>query len=371
MKLSILVFFFFNAWAFAQQTHYTSEGQKFAFEEVLKRKEVIWGLDFLPGKQFIFTERSGKMFLYDESTKKVTEVTGVPKVYAVGQGGLLDVKVHPDFAKNNLIFISYSEPVGKESSTTAVGKAVLKGSKLSGFKKIFTAHKPSDNDLHYGSRIAFDKAGHIFISVGERYRKDHAQDLSMHSGKIIRIKEDGSVPTDNPFVGKKGVLPEIYSYGHRNPQGLVIHPDSGEIWEAEMGPQGGDEVNLIKPGKNYGWPVITYGREYTGPKIGEGTHKEGMEQPIVYYVPSISPSGMAFYKGAAFPAWNGNLFLANLSGQHLRRIIIDKEKAGKEEVLLRDHGLRFRHVVVGPEGNLYVTTDNGIIGRIKPVIVSP
>jgi glucose/arabinose dehydrogenase len=349
---------------FAKDKNYTSEDQKFSHEVFFTRSDVIWGFDFLSDNRIIFTERGGKMAIFDPITKKVTELSGVPKVHAHGQGGLLDVRVHP---KSGLIYFTYSEPIKGDISTTAWAMATLSGDKLISVKKLFSAHQPNDNEIHYGSRIEFDGKGHIFITVGDRNERHHAQELKFHQGKVLRFREDGSVPGDNPFVAVKGARPEIWSYGHRNPQGLVIHPESGQLWEAEFGPRGGDEVNLIIPGKNYGWPVVTFGKEYWGPKIGEGTKKEGMEDPVIHWVPSISPSAMAFYQGETFPKWKGNLFLATLSSTHIHRIVLDGKKVVKEEELLKDLDYRFRNIRSHKDGFLYYSTDEGKLGRIVPV----
>ena len=344
---------------------YLSEGQKFEFQELTRRGDSIWGIDFLPGKRILFTERAGKMLILDETSKKVSEVSGLPKVYSVGQGGLLDVRVHPNFEKNNLIFFTYSDPI-EDKATTSLASAELKNGKLENLKKLFSAYKPNDNDIHFGSRIEFDGKGHIFITVGDRDERQRAQDLGYHQGKVLRLNEDGSVPKDNPYSNVAGARPEIYSYGHRSPQGLVRHPETGVLFEAEMGPRGGDEINIIEASKNYGWPVITFGKEYWGPSIGEGTAKPGMEQPIAHWVPSISPSGISFYSGNIFPKWKGNLFLANLSGQHLRRLVLDGNKVLKQEELLKDLDYRFRMVRERNDGHLYITTDDGRIGRLVP-----
>lgn len=324
-------------------------------------------MDFLPDGKMIFTERSGKMFIFDEKTQTTVEIKGIPKVHHAGQGGLLDVKVHPDFAKNNFIYFTYSEPM-KAASTTAIGRGELQGNELKNFKKLFSANKPNSYDHHYGSRIVFDGKGHVFFGVGDRGEDNEAQNLSRHQGKIIRLNEDGSIPKDNPFVNNKNALPEIWSYGQRNPQGLILHPETKELWEAEFGPMGGDEINLIRSGKNYGWPIITYGKEYSGHPVGKGiTKKEGLEQPVTYWVPSISPSGIDFYMGTKFPTWKGNLFLANLSSQHLRRLVFRGTQVVKQEELLKDLDYRFRHVRSGPDGYIYVGTDEGVIGRIRPL----
>lgn len=346
--------------------NYESEGQKFTLEELVTREDVIWGFDFLPDGRTIFTERSGKMLVFDPTTKKVTELTGVPKVYVAGQGGLLDVRVHPEFKQNNKIFFTYSLPVGNGNSTTAVGVAELQGNGLINVKKIFSAFYDTDEDYHYGSRIEFDGKGLLFVTIGERGQRKKSLELNNHVGKIIRIKEDGSAADNNPFSKDPKAKPEIYSIGHRNSQGMMRHPVTGEIWEVEMGPRGGDELNLIKPGANYGWSEVTKGREYYGPKIGV-PEKKGVEEPIAFWTPSISPAGMAFYFGDKMPKWKGNIFVATLSGMHLRRLVMDENKVTKQEELLKDIDARFRSVRQGPDGLLYYSTDDGKIVRLKNI----
>jgi len=340
----------------------TSEGQKITNEILMSRSDVIWGFDFLSDGRIIFTERDGKMGVFDPKTKKVVELKGVPKVHNAGQGGLLDVRVHP---KNGLIYFTYAEPV-KKLATTAFATAKLDGDKLVDFKKLFSAEQANDNDIHFGSRIEFDGKGHIFMSVGDRNERHNSQSLKFHQGKILRFNEDGSVPKDNPFIGQKEARPEIWSYGHRNPQGLVFNPQTSELWEAEFGPRGGDEINLVKPGKNYGWPVVTFGKEYWGPKIGEGTKKEGMEDPIKQWTPVISPSAIAYYQGESFPKWKGNFFLATLSSTHIRRLVMDGQKVVKEEEFFKDLDYRFRNIRAGKDGFLYYSTDEGKLGRLVP-----
>ncbi len=335
---------------------------KFDFQELTQQSDVIWGFDFLPDERIIFTERRGSVKVFDSKTKEVVALKGTPKVWAEGQGGMLDIRVHP---KTSKIYFTYSEPVG-DGATTALGMATLSGNELKDFKKLFSAHQANDQDIHFGSRIEFDDKGYVFITVGDRNARPNVQSLSYHTGKVIRLNEDGSVPKDNPFAKDKRAKPEIYSLGIRSPQGLSRHPTTGEIWEAEMGPRGGDEVNIIKAGANYGWPVITYGTEYSGLPMGEGGSKPGMEQPIVYWVPSISPSAMTFYNGNAFPEWRGNIFLGCLSGMHLRRLKLDGNKVTEQEVLLKDKGLRIRNVRPGRDGFLYLSTDNGKIARLVP-----
>ncbi len=353
------ILFLFLITLSAEAKFYKSENVKFDVETVVTRDDVIWGFDFFSDGRMIFTERGGKMGIYDPKTKAVTLLKNVPAVHSAGQGGLLDVRVHSDGS----IYFTYSEPVEKDKSTTALARADINGDSLQNVKKLFTAWKPSSHDHHYGSRIEFDGKGHIFFSVGERGQQEKAQDITYHQGKILRINEDGTVPKDNPFEGAPGAKPEIWSYGHRNPQGLVIKPGTEELWEAEFGPRGGDEINIVERKKNYGWPIATYGREYHGPKIAEGT-KAGTEQPIVYWVPSISPSAMTFYTGSTFPEWKNNIFLACLGEQHLRRLVMDGRKVVKQEELIKDLDWRFRNVRTGPDGNLWFSTDEGKIGKL-------
>lgn len=344
------------------QTH-SSQEHKFRYEVLTQQQDVIWGFDFLADGRILFTERQGRMAILDPRRKGVFPVKGVPSVWAKGQGGLLDVRVHPQ--KKNEIYFTYSMPAGK-GATTAVGKATLEGTELKNVQTIFKAHEANTNNIHFGSRIEFGKDGKIYFAVGDRNERDQVQDLGYHIGKVIRINEDGSAPADNPFINTKGARPEIWALGVRSPQGLNFHPETGDLWESEMGPRGGDELNIIKKGLNYGWPVVTYGREYWGPKIGEGTSKAGMEQPVIHWVPSISPSAMTFYTGTSFPKWKGNIFLANLSGQHVRRLILANNKVVGQEELLKNEGTRFRNIRTGPEGFLYVSSDDGKIARLVP-----
>lgn len=340
-----------------------SAGQKFRLENLTQQSDVIWGFDFLPDGRIVFTERAGSLKILNPKDNSVTSIKGAPKVWANGQGGLLDVRVHP--TKGSTLYLTYSEPL-KGGATTALAMATLSGNELRDLKTLFSAHEPNSNRIHFGSRIEFDGKGHIFVSIGDRNDRPKVQDLSFHIGKVIRLKEDGTVPSDNPFVKQKGAKPEIWSLGHRSPQGLARHPETGDLWLSEMGPRGGDEINLIKRGANYGWPIVTYGREYYGPKIGKGTSQPGMEDPVAHWVPSISPSGTAFYNGDRFPAWKGNLFLGNLSGTHLRRLVLSGQKVKDQEVLLEDLGMRIRNVRAGPDGYLYLSTDDGKIARLVP-----
>ena len=344
------------------------KSSNFKVEVVIEGLEVPWGFDFLPDGGLLFSERGGGIKVFDSKTKKTTSIKGVPQVKASNQGGMLDILVHPYFKKNKTFFFSYSKEVKKGLYTTVVAKAVLdrKQGSIVSLKDIFIARPPSSKTHHYGSRIVMDKKGHLFISVGDRGDRHKAQSLKTHMGKIIRINQDGSIPKDNPFLKQKGAFKEIWSFGHRNPQGLAFDRVGGALYEQEHGPRGGDEINRIEKGSNYGWPIITYGKEYWGPSIGEGTKKKGMKQPLKFWVPSIAPCGLTFYNGEKFPNWRGSLFSGALRGAHLNRLILKKGKIVGEERLLEDLGLRVRNVKEDPEGFLYISVDQGKILRIVP-----
>jgi glucose/arabinose dehydrogenase len=337
---------------------YDIDGMKVRLEKVFQGEDVIWGMDFVSDHEMIFSERKGKLKLLDLKTNKVQELGGVPKVFAEDQGGLLDVFFD---RKDQTLYLTYSDPSAPKPATSlfkaklSADKKSIKGSRIFQAKVIEV-----DDGMHFGSRVLVDSKGFIFMSLGERNKRDFAQRLDNDQGKIIRLTNEGKAPADNPFIGKKDALPEIWSYGHRNPQGLALN-SKGELYNAEFGPRGGDEVNLIKKGANYGWPVITFGREYYGPKIGS-TSKEGMEQPVFYWVPSINPSGMTFYNEKALPAFKDHLILALLSG-HILRINLDTKKETK---ILEDLDERVRQVKVGPDEFLYLSTDSGKLLRIRP-----
>ncbi len=340
------------------------EAGKLAVSTVAEGLEHPWGLAFLPDGRALVTERPGRLRLLDQDGKLSVPLAGVPAVRAVGQGGLLDVALDPDFSENGLVYLSYSEPGEGDESGTAVARARLVGETLQGLEVIFQQRDKLDSKHHYGSRLVFARDGNLFVTLGDRgSQRDGAQDLSTHFGKVVRIRRDGGVPDDNPYLGREGALPETFSLGHRNVQGADLHPLTGDLWGAEFGPRGGDEVNRIQAGLNYGWPVITYGREYYGPSIGEGTEKAGMEQPVYHWVPSVSPSGIVFYAGDLIEAWKGHLLLATLSAQALIRLQIsdDHRVLGEERI---DLGERLRHVRQGPDGAVYLLTDSGTASRI-------
>jgi glucose/arabinose dehydrogenase len=327
-----------------------------------------WSLAFLPDGRILVTERPGRLRLVTGDGKVSEPIAGVPAVYAVGQGGLLDVVLDPDFAENSTIYLSYAEPGDGDTNGTAVARAKLDGSKLADVEVIFRQTPKVNSKHHFGSRLVFARDGTLFVTLGERNsERQSAQDLGTHIGKIVRITKVGKAPADNPFVGREGALPEIWSLGHRNVQGATLHPATGQLWVHEHGPRGGDEINLPRAGRNYGWPVITFGREYHGPAIGEGTAKPGMEQPVHYWVPSIAPSGMVFYGGELMPAWKGQLFVGALAAKQVARLDIDDDGKVKSEERI-PIGERVRDVREGPDGALYLLTDEdaGRLLRLAP-----
>ena len=346
---------------------FTSEHHTFRVVTVVDGLEHPWGMAFLPDGSILVTERPGRLRLVRNGVLEPEPIAGVPEVWARGQGGLLDVAVHPDFERNRLVYLSYSKP-GPNGATTAVARGRLVDGRLEDVEDIFVADAWTNRGQHFGSRLVFDGKGHLFISVGDRGVMQEAQNPSNHQGTIIRLHDDGRVPADNPFVGREGFRPEIYAYGIRSPQGLALHPETGELWETEHGPRGGDEINLILPGRNYGWPTITYGINYDGTKISDHTHMEGMEQPLHYWVPSIATSGLAFYTGDKFPGWKGDVFVGGLAGQQLVRLRFDGTRRVAIEVLLTELKRRIRDVRNGPDGYLYLLVDeeNAPMLRLEP-----
>ncbi len=340
----------------------------FQLEIIADGLGVPWGMTFLGTDQILFTERNGKILLLDPESGMVSYISGAPKVMYAGQGGLLDVATPPGYTEGDWIYFTYSKKL-QGKGVTALVRAKLIGKHLVEFQDLLITRSASNTSRHFGSRITFDDEGHLYFSVGDRGVRTNAQDLSTHAGSIIRLALNGSVPEDNPFFQKDGILPEIWSYGHRNPQGIFFDIIQQRLWSIEHGPRGGDEINLILPGRNYGWPIISYGKEYWGPvQVGEGTEKEGMEQPVKFYVPSIAPGSLILYSGKAFSAWKGNLFAGALKLTHLNRVEIDKDgRAVGEERLLEKFGERIRAILESPEGWLYLSTDSGKILRIRPV----
>ncbi len=322
-----------------------------------------WGLAFLPDGNMLVTQKHGALNLVSPDGKVSPPLTGLPKVDARGQGGLLDVALHPRFTENRYVYVSFSEPGDNGTNSTAVARGRLSadGTALEETKVIFSQKPKVASTGHFGSRLVFDPAGNLFIAMDERFLESvrgQAQQLDSDLGKVVRVKDDGSIPPDNPFVGKEGALPEIWSYGHRNVQGAAINPATGVLWTIEHGPMGGDELNIPQPGKNYGWPVISYGVNYDGSPVGTGkSAQEGMEQPLHQWTPVIAPGGMTFYTGAMFPEWKGNLLIGGLRAQSLVRLEIRDTTVTHEERMLHELGQRIRDVVQGPDGALYLLTD--------------
>ncbi len=326
-----------------------------------------WSLAFLPDGRMLITERPGRLRVFANGRLEPRPLSGVPKVAETGQGGLLDVCLHPNFARNRVLYLSYSAE-GAGGNATTVARAELGDSGLQGVTVVFEALPRAGGGLHFGSRIAFDRAGQMYVSTGERYNRPRAQSLADLGGKVVRLNDDGSVPADNPFVGRAGVRPEIFSFGHRNPQGLAMHPVTGRIWEVEHGPRGGDELNLLKAGANYGWPLATHGIDYNGSIISPNKSLPGMEDPLRVWTPSISPCGLCFYTGTAFPGWKGSLFTGGLSAYALFRIELDGERYVDEERLIEGRLPYIRDVRQGPDGLIYLVThsDDGGLFRLDP-----
>jgi glucose/arabinose dehydrogenase len=339
----------------------------FKVELVAKELGVPWGMVFLNDDELIFTERRGKVKTLNLDNLKITTLRGSPDVVAEGQGGMLDVAKAPGYTAGDWLYLTYSKDTAPGAVTT-LARARRDGNQLTDWQDLLVTVSATSTGRHFGSRIAFDQNGHVFFGIGDRGKRDNAQNLKNHAGTIMRLRLDGSIPDDNPFLARQNVLPEIWSYGHRNPQGLLYDAVKGNLWSIEHGPRGGDEINLVEKGRNYGWPVISHGKEYWGPvSVGEGTEKAGMEQPVKVYIPSIAPGSLLLYSGVAFPQWQGNLFSGALKLQHLNRVTISADnKAIGEERLLGDLNERIRALAQSPEGWIYFSTDSGKIMRIRP-----
>ena len=356
--------------AFAGQTRIAGVKTNAAYEGKILTSDLKnpWGITVLPDGRFLITQKGGTMSIATTSGQLSDTITGLPTVNSSGQGGLLGLTLDPDFTNNRMVYWAFSEPTPENHTAFAKGKLSADEKRIENATVIYRALPAHNSNLHYGGRIIFDKTGNLFVSTGERSdleTRPLAQDLKAALGKVLRITKDGKAASGNPFEGRKDALPEIYSYGHRNVQGLTINPQTGDLWECEFGPLGGDEVNRIQPGHNYGWPTITYGLEYSGKKVGDGIQqKEGLEQPVYYWDPVLSPSGMTFYTGDNMPEWKNNLFICGLSSQHIARLVIKDNKVVGEEMLLAAEGQRFRDITQGKDGLLYAVTDGGRLYRI-------
>lgn len=362
--LLLFSFFSFSSVGTAQPVAAPDLPEGTRVEKLMDGLDVVWGLEPLTEEEALVTLKNGKMFFINFSTKKRTQIEGVPAVSTRGQAGLLDVRLSPDFKKDQLIYFTYSKKIQSGDATALARARYIAGKNtLSDVTDLFVGKTDNSGGVHFGSRIAFDLKGHLFFGIGDRGERDRAQELSWHNGKIIRLKMDGSVPADNPFVSDKKALPEIYSLGHRNPQGLYYSQKDGKLYNCEHGPRGGDEINEVRKGANYGWPVITFGREYYGPKIGEGSAKAGMEQPLKVFVPSIAPSSLIKYESGRIKAFSDSFIQGALVLQHLNVVSADGKK---ESRYLESMSKRIRQVKESPAGNLFFTTDSGEIYKISP-----
>lgn len=358
IQLFILLFVSFFHSAFAND-------KSFHIEKVATHLGVVWGMDFIDSNRLLFTQRQGKAGLLDLSNNQVTWLSGLPEVHAQNQGGLLDVAIPPDYAKHSWIYFTYSKPNLLQAQTT-LARARLENASLVDWQDLLITDSASFRNIHFGSRIVFDGAGHVFFSIGDRGERANAQDLSNHAGTILRLNMDGSVPKDNPFVGNVDAHDEIWSFGHRNPQGLYYDPETDWLWEIEHGPRGGDEINRIEKGKNYGWPIVSQGKEYVSNTDVGIKHKPGMQEPLKVYVPSIAPSDLTVYRGQEFVAWQGDLLTGALKLQHLNRISLNASlHPVNESRYLQDLNERIRSVAIDASGRIYIGTDSGHIYRLS------
>ena len=371
MKNSIITFCFFvvmSNFSCAQKSENevnTPKVSTFTAELVVDGLEIPWGMVFLPDGSLLITEKSGELIRFKDGQKTIIE--NGPTVYQRGQGGLLDIELHPDYANTGWIYISYSSEEGDEKGgNTAIIRAKLNGNTLTDSELLYKGTPNTTKGQHFGSRLEFDDEGYLYFSIGDRGNRDeNPQDITRDGGKIYRIMDDGTIPSDNPFVGQQGAKTAAYTYGNRNPQGMAKNPETGAIWINEHGPRGGDEINVVQKGFNYGWPVITYGINYSGTPITEITAKEGMEQPLHYWVPSIGPSGMAFVTSEKYPSWKGSVLVGSLAFQYLERLELDGTKVTYREKLMEDIG-RVRNILQGPDGYIYVAVEGKGIYKLVP-----
>jgi len=369
MKSTLILFISVSAFSFIacaqNDTTIKNPATVFDYEIVVGEIQIPWGMAFLPDGSMLITEKSGKLIHFKDDQKQL--ITGVPEVYQQGQGGLLDIALHPNYRQNGWIYLSYSSSEGEgEGGHTALMRAKLSGNRLTDQKVLYKATPNTTKGQHFGSRIAFDNNGYLYFSIGERGEKElNPQDITRDGGKIYRLNDDGSIPSDNPFVGKPNAKGAIYTYGNRNPQGMILHPETGEIWAHEHGPMGGDEINVIKKGANYGWPVVTHGIDYSGLPISDESSRPGMEDPIYFWVPSIAPSGMVYVTSEKYPHLKGNLLVGSLKFQYLEHLVLDGKEVVKREKLLKDIG-RLRDVKQGPDGFIYAAVEGkGIVKLIE------
>lgn len=343
----------------------TGENFSITVDTLATGLELPWGMDFLPDGRILIVEKTGRLRIFADGQLQRDPVQGIPEVWVHGQGGLLDVKLHPNYNQNGWIYFAYSA-AGPGGGNTAIGRGKLEGNRIVGFQRIFYGQPLSNGAVHFGTRIVFDDQNYLFTTIGDRGQQENAQNLETHSGSVLRMNDDGSVPNDNPFVNQQGALPHIWSYGHRNIQGMVFHPETGDLWTHEHGPQGGDEINVVLKGENYGWPRATFGINYNGTIITNDTTLQGMVDPILYWVPSIAPCGLEIVTGNRYPQWKNNLLVGALAGQHIQRVVLDGQDVVETEKLLQGFA-RFRAIRQGPDGYIYFLTETpGIFARLVP-----
>ncbi|MEW4925129.1 PQQ-dependent sugar dehydrogenase [Algibacter sp. 2305UL17-15] len=368
LPFSILLFICFSSCAQQTPSNVIAEDPteiNYTTEIIVPELDIPWGMEFLPDGSMLITEKAGTLIHFRDGTK--TNIEGLPEIYVRGQGGLMDIKLHPDYETNGWIYFSYASAEGDgDGGNTAIMRAKLQGNTLIDLEQLYKGVPNTKKGQHWGSRLEFDNDGYLYFSIGDRGNRDvNPQDITRDCGKIYRLNDDGSIPTDNPFFDTSEAKKAIFSYGHRNPQGMIRNPETGKIWIHEHGPKGGDEINVIEKGKNYGWPVISYGINYSGTSFTEITHKEGMEQPLFYWVPSIAPCGMAFVNSDKYPDWNGNLLVGSLKFSYLECLVLENNEVVKREKLFEGLG-RFRNVKLAPDGYIYAAVEGTGILKIVP-----
>ena len=367
IKLTLLCFLFLNASCAQKDNSIVSPNEKnYEIVNVYKDVDIPWSIEFLDENTIIYAEKKGEVYIVKNNT--AVKVENVPNVYFRGQGGLLDLELHPNFKNNSLIYMSYASGSREQGGgNTAIARAKLIDNTLTDIEVLYKGEENSTKGQHYGSRLQFDKDGFLFFTIGDRGNRDkNPQNLELDGGKVYRILDDGSIPDDNPFTGLENVKEATYSYGHRNPQGMFLHPKTGKIWTHEHGPRGGDEINIIEPGKNYGWPKITYGINYSGTTITDDKELPGMEQPLYYWVPSIGPSGFAFLDSKRYKKWNGSLLVGSLKFQYLERLVLNKKNEVTYREKVADSIGRVRDVKISPDGYIYIGVENKGIFKLVP-----
>ncbi len=367
MKFQYQILFYFLSFNLVScaQNKKNTPAKNYSYDVIVKDLDIPWGFVFLPDQSLLITEKSGELIHFKNGTKR--SISGLPKIEVLGQGGLMDIELHPDYKTNEWLYLSYASDSGEgRGANTTIMRCKLNNNTLVEKQVLYKALPNSSRGQHFGSRLEFDSNNYLYFSIGDRGNRDiNPQNINRDCGKIYRLRDDGKIPIDNPFVKDKNAKKAIYTYGHRNPQGMAIHPDTGELWVHEHGPRGGDEINIIKSGKNYGWPVVSYGINYSGTKFTDKTALPGMEQPIHHWTPSIAPSGMAFITNNVYPEWKDNLLVGSLKFRYLNRCVIDNNKVVKEEKLIEGLG-RVRSVKQGPDGYIYVGVENVGIVKIIP-----